>query len=688
MELNLTEFGIRQFISDGQEFFYGRQDSEKGMVTGVRLVDSEKIKFAGKIKGKVGREYLTEVEFDIKGAPVACKCTCDSEYRCRHTAALLFELMKTKGKQAGDLSANYVASKNLLNLFEKRRLEDMKQLSVAAEERLDIEPYLYFENGKAEMELYISKYGKRKKKIEDIFEFAIDIDRNNGKAYKEYSYNISGFTRRGRRILNFIYNCSEIKAGYITLSNLSEDKSRFILNGNSLDSFFELFKDNSLNASVNGVKTKLKAETGEPYARTSVDIMEGKAVLKKDFEISAVFITNLWGYILLGSKFYRTSAEYAGVIKDIETVFNISGGKEVVFESADFSRLVDYVIPTLDKYDLLKSPGKVFDGLSMTPFRAQLYIEPKGRGICGLVKFIYGDTVINYNDKRAYREYRNDRAETVFKLILEGMGFFDNGSEGFIMLREELIFNFFKYGINALSKNTDIFLNDELKTIRKSAEKNLNIGIRYEGSLIEIDFDTSTINLDELKELLSAYDEKKKYYRFSDGRFISIDDNKIFIKFVRLFNLSKKELQKGSFYTNSGRLMIFDRLFDEHEKNLISMDKESRSLIERFNDPKSRDLTLPDFYGNILRSYQKEGYEWLKIIGSCGFGGILADDMGLGKTIQVISYLNSKYETEEKPSLIICPTSLIFNWEAELETYGGGLKYEVVYGTGKNVRIF
>ncbi|MCD7777482.1 MAG: SWIM zinc finger family protein, partial [Clostridiales bacterium] len=106
MELNLTEFGIRQFISDGQEFFYGRQDSGKGMVTGVRLVDSEKIKFAGKIKGKAGREYLTEVEFDIKGAPVACKCTCDSEYRCRHTAALLFELMKTKGKQAGDLSAN------------------------------------------------------------------------------------------------------------------------------------------------------------------------------------------------------------------------------------------------------------------------------------------------------------------------------------------------------------------------------------------------------------------------------------------------------------------------------------------------------------------------------------------------------------------------------------------------------
>lgn len=688
MELNLTEFGIRRFISDGQEFFYGRQDAENGMVTGVRLVDSERIKFAGKITEASEREYLTEVEFDIKGLPVWCRCSCDREGRCRHTAALLFELMKTKGRQGRNLSTNYVASKNLLNLFEKRRLEDMKRLSVGAEEKHNIEPYLYFENGRAEMELYISKFGRRKKKIEDIFEFAIDVDRNNGKAFKKYGYNINGFTENGRELLNFIYNCSEIKAGYIALSNLSEDKSRFILNGNSLDSFFELFKGKSLNASVNGIKKRLKTEEGEPYAKTSVETAAGKVIFKKNFELSAVFTTNLWGYILLEDKLYRTSAEYAGVIKDIESVFNIAGGKEVVFEAADFSRFVDYVIPTLEKFDLLVSPGRVFDSLSMTPFRASLYIEPKGRGICGFVKFIYGDTVIDYNDKRAYREYRNDRAETVFKLVLEGMGFYDGSSEGFVMLREEHIFSFFKYGINALSKNTEVFLSDELKAVKKSAEKSLTIGVRYEGNLIEIDFDTSTINLDELKEVLRAYDEKKKYYRFSDGRFISVEENKMFIKFVKLFNLGKRELQKGSFYTNAGRLMIFDRLFDKHEKSLISMDKGSRRLIERFNDPKNQDLALPVFYRDILRDYQKRGYEWLKVIGDCGLGGILADDMGLGKTIQIISYLNSryKYKTEEKPSLVVCPTSLIFNWEAELETYGGGLKYEIVYGSGQKRR--
>ncbi|MCD8090381.1 MAG: SNF2 helicase associated domain-containing protein, partial [Clostridiales bacterium] len=688
MELNLTEFGIRQFINNGQEFFYGRQKAQEGRVTGIRLVDSDKIKFAGKITESSGKEYLTEAEFDIKGLPVACRCSCESECRCRHTAALLFELMKTKGKQAGDLSANYVASKNLLNLFEKRRLEDMKTLSVAAAEKYSIEPLLYFENGKIEAELYLSKYGKRKKKIEDIFEFAIDVDRNTGKAYKEYGYNINGFTESGKALLNFIYSSSEIKAGFIALSNLSEDKSRFILSGNSLDSFFELYKDKSIDAVIDGEKIKLKTESGEPLIKTCVEITDGKAVLKKNFKISAVFNTNIYGYILLENKFYRTQVPYAGIIKDIETVFGISGGSEVVFESADFSRLVDYVIPTLVKFDLLVNPGKIFESLSMTPFVSQIYMEKKGRGICGKVKFVYGDTVIDYNDKRAYREYRNDRAETVFKLVLEGMGFYDNGPEGFIMLREDEVFSFFKYGISALSKNTEVFLSDELKVYKKSADKSINLGIRYEGNLIEIDFDTSTIDLSELNELLNAYNEKKKYYRFSDGRFLSIDDNKMFLKFVRLFNLSKKELQKGSFYTNSGRLMIFDRLFDEHEKSLISMDKGSRRLIERYNESKSQGTSLNSFYGGILRDYQKKGYEWLKSIGDCGFGGILADDMGLGKTIQVISYLNEKYKTEgeQKPSLIICPTSLIFNWEAELEAYGGGLEYEIVYGAVKKRR--
>lgn len=691
LELNLTEFGIRRFINNGQEFFFGRKKAEEGKVTGVRLVSGENIKFAGKvIEDKPEREYLAEVCFDIKGAPCSGSCSCGEGAGCRHIAALLFELMKDNGSRRDDLSANYVASKNLLNMFEKQRLDDMKRLIVAAAEKIDIEPLVFFEKDRAETEFYIIKKGKRKKRIEDIFEFAINVDRNTGKNFRDYGYNISGFTDGGRNILNFIYSHSEIKAGFIALSNLSEDKSRFILTESSLDSFFELFWEKRISACCEGEKFKLKFEDGEPFIKVEAEVAGGRVKLKKEFKPRSIFITSAYGYILLENTLYRTSVDYACVIRNMETAFNIAEGSEIIFEAPDLGRLVDYCIPVLCKFDLLKEPGRIFDKLSMTPFKSQIFIEARGRGLCGHVKFVYGDTVIDYNDKSAYRQYRNDRAETIFKLSIEGMGFFDNGSEGFLMLSEDDIFNFLKYGISALKKNTEVFLSEDIKAIKKSAEKSINLGIRYEGGLIETEFDAEGFNPDELKEVLNAYEYRKKYYRFSDGRFLSIEDNKMFLKFVRFFDLGRKELISGSYKTGAGRLIIFDRLFDESEKSSISFDKSSRSLIEKFNDLKGSDLTVPSFYKSILRDYQKKGFRWIKSVGVCGFGGILADDMGLGKTVQMISYLYDRYRTEggfsntaeKKPSLVVCPTSLIFNWEAELEAFGGGLKYEIVYGAG------
>ena len=58
----------------------------------------------------------------------------------------------------------------------------------------------------------------------------------------------------------------------------------------------------------------------------------------------------------------------------------------------------------------------------------------------------------------------------------------------------------------------------------------------------------------------------------------------------------------------------------------------------------------------------------MKTLDKCGFGGILADDMGLGKTIQVIALFEDAYSSGEKaPSLVVCPASLVFNWEQEIQ---------------------
>ena len=685
MDLRLSDFIIRKFIKDGQEFFYGKSQSDAGQVAGVRMVDCDRIRFAGKIKEGANKEYMAEVEFNIKGEPVSCDCSCGKESRCRHCAALMFEIMKTKGRGIGDLSTNYVASKNLLNLFEKHRLAQINKLVVASSGKFRLEPRLYFEKGRIEMELYISKRGKRKNKIEDIFEFISLTDRNNGGNMREYKYNSEGFSSDGKALLNFVFNRYEVKTGFIALSNLTEDRSRLIIKGADLDGLFDLLVNRTTEAVVNDELCTVKLSEQEPYARIIIEGADGKATLRRNFRTSGIYISNSCGYVLLDKCLYRTSAEYGAVMKDIDDSFNIAESEEIVFGANDLTGLVDFVVPMLIKNGLIENEGHIYKSLSMTPFTGQAYIESYGKQIVCKVKYIYGDTIIDYNDKTSFREYRNDRAESYLRLMLEGMGFDDRGNAGFVMTGNEQIFEFIKFGLKALGRFAEVYLGSEFKRIRKTADKTVKVGARYDGGLIEFDFDAALWKPDELRYVFAAYDEKKSFYRFSDGSFISIKDNEAFIKFLRLLGAGKKEVENGGFAVNSGAIIAIDRIFDDKEKRFLNIDKLARSIIDRFNDGNTADCPIPEFYSSVLRDYQKKGFKWLKTMGECGFGGILADDMGLGKTIQFISFLNDRYKSETKPSLVVCPTSLIFNWEAELESYGGGLDYAVVYGD-KNSR--
>jgi len=84
------------------------------------------------------------------------------------------------------------------------------------------------------------------------------------------------------------------------------------------------------------------------------------------------------------------------------------------------------------------------------------------------------------------------------------------------------------------------------------------------------------------------------------------------------------------------------------------------------------DLALPGNLAKQLRPYQHVGVNWLEHLGANGLGGILADEMGLGKTIQALAWLATRKAT--KPSLVICPTSLVTNWQVEAARFTPGLK--------------
>ena len=86
---------------------------------------------------------------------------------------------------------------------------------------------------------------------------------------------------------------------------------------------------------------------------------------------------------------------------------------------------------------------------------------------------------------------------------------------------------------------------------------------------------------------------------------------------------------------------------------------------------------------NTLRPYQKEGVYWLRFLEESGLNGLLADEMGLGKTLQTLAWLSlprTDAQARGKPALVVCPTSLVENWNREAETFAPHLRRLVVSG--------
>jgi superfamily II DNA or RNA helicase len=93
-------------------------------------------------------------------------------------------------------------------------------------------------------------------------------------------------------------------------------------------------------------------------------------------------------------------------------------------------------------------------------------------------------------------------------------------------------------------------------------------------------------------------------------------------------------------------------------------------------------MTAPPGFAGTLRPYQERGLSWLSFLGDLGLGGILADDMGLGKTIQLLSLIAAQ-PPESGPTLLVCPMSLVGNWQREAARFTPDLRVHVHHGADR-----
>jgi non-specific serine/threonine protein kinase len=110
-----------------------------------------------------------------------------------------------------------------------------------------------------------------------------------------------------------------------------------------------------------------------------------------------------------------------------------------------------------------------------------------------------------------------------------------------------------------------------------------------------------------------------------------------------------------------------------------------RSFKTQLRKPETLEMSAPDDLQATLRPYQVQGYKWLSMMNTFGFGACLADDMGLGKTLQVISFLEKMRESQESHALLIVPASLLGNWESELKKFAPHLDFTILHTSRSKV---
>ena len=103
-------------------------------------------------------------------------------------------------------------------------------------------------------------------------------------------------------------------------------------------------------------------------------------------------------------------------------------------------------------------------------------------------------------------------------------------------------------------------------------------------------------------------------------------------------------------------------------------------LLSGQADRRLRPMTTPAGFSGQLRPYQERGLSWLSFLGELGLGGILADDMGLGKTIQLLSLISAR---PGGPTLLVCPMSLVGNWQREAARFTPDLRVHVHHGADR-----
>jgi len=446
--------------------------------------------------------------------------------------------------------------------------------------------------------------------------------------------------------------------------------------------FLSLLVDRNLFVDAQGsLFDKVTIEEGELPFKFSLETNEDETLEVKLHGITKGTYFPLYSLLFVDGTFYIPSKEQIPLVEQIDKIgmrnFQLPISKE---QTEPF---ISEVLPSLKRLGPVEIAETIQQNIIQLPLRAELYLDIKGNWLIGDLRYRYGNYTINPFERRKPSEVvilREVEKEQVIMNAIEYADFKYNGEDLYIELAgEEDLYDFLYGQLPMFEEHVTLYLTDELRNfvIEKQASAQARINLQSDTNLLEIGFDISGINKDEIPNVLSAVIEKRRYYRTKSGAFLSLEDDQ-FTKVAKLLsnlNVRDENMEAGTISLPAYRAVQIAELIPGRNNYSPAF----RKLLDHLQSPEKQIYAIPEDLQASLRKYQKTGYQWFKSLSEYRLGGILADDMGLGKTVQTITYILSEKST--RPHLIVVPSSVVYNWKNECKKFAPSLEIAIIHGS-------
>lgn len=646
------------------------------------------------------RIYNVRIQFFSSGRIESfCSCPAYREYAsgCKHIVAVLKTAQQELTAKENKLQQIYHNSQEIFSLFENLPEEKGKD-----EINLEVSYHLEFSYYKALSSLEMKIGLDRLYVIKNMKDFLEKLAANSvlelGKNFI-FSPAKHTFSQENQFLLDLLQEIYEqekfveqsLNHSY-RVNQTSFKGKKVYLSDRMVKKFFELYQDKDFNGTILDQQINEMRITREELPLNFVLEQEKKQlILHLSNDETILPLTDDGQYFYREKKIHHLSPQQKKYFLPFYKTLRKNSEVGLIFPQDTQERFVSEILPYLKKIGQVSLDHELADNLYQEELAVKIYLDKNSEEeITAQVEFHYGQEMINpFQGQRKNLDggkilIRDIEKEKRIHQLLEKAQF--KVAQGHVILHEEEhIFEFILEILPLLQEEADIYYSDDFKKMQIKDPSAFTGGVRLndKSNLLEFSFHYPDIQQKELSEIFASLKEKKKFHRLKNGSFLPLNQPELenVAQLLDNLNISEKDLQKEVILLPKYRALYLDSLLREQSLPHLERNLAFKQMVQNIREPEDMEFSLPPTLNSVLRDYQKIGFKWLKTLSHYNLGGILADDMGLGKTLQVLAFLLSEKEKNIGPSLVVAPTSLIYNWQEEAKKFAPDLKTMVISGS-------